>query len=76
MEVILAAGSWITPLLQKSCIEAPPAPRIPKVTGILALFLHLNKEQREIYRCLPPLSEIGKGTFLLRDSSKIADNTS
>lgn len=63
MEVILAAGPWITSLLDMSAIERPPTPHTLTATGIFALFLHLNQQQQEAYRRLPPYSEIGKGVF-------------
>ena len=60
-EIILAAGSWIMPLLEASSIEQPPPSRSPIATGIFSFTLELDIEQWEKYRRLPVFSEIGVG---------------
>lgn len=63
MEVILAAGPWIMPLLDASSVQQPPVSRAPVATGIFAFRLELTTEQWEKYSGLPRLSQIGVGTY-------------
>lgn len=62
VEVILAAGPWIAPLLAASSIERPPSQRFPVVTGMFAVLLRLDQTQQGLFRRFSPYSEIGKGT--------------
>lgn len=60
-KVILAAGPWITEILERSSIERPPHSRIPIATGVFAFILQLNEEQTLFFKGKPALSQIGYG---------------
>lgn len=63
-EVIVAAGPWITELLEKSGIAQPPASRSPVATGLFAFTLQLNEEQILFFKGKPAFSHIGYAEFL------------
>jgi hypothetical protein len=62
-EVVVAAGPWITNLLEKSGIAQPPASRSPVATGLFAFTLQLNEEQILFFKGKPAFSHIGYGMF-------------
>ena len=59
--IILAAGPWISEVLDRSGIEQPPEPRAPVATGIFAFILQLQEDQIESFRGKPSFSHIGYG---------------
>jgi glycine/D-amino acid oxidase-like deaminating enzyme len=60
-QVILAAGPWISEMMDQSEISQPPSLRVPVATGVFACFVQLDEEQRQFFRGKPAFSHIGYG---------------
>lgn len=62
VQVLVAAGSWTMPLLQRSGITLPQPSRRPVPTGVFTFHLELNHEQLEATKTIPPISVYGMDT--------------